>query len=224
MASLPATMPPRSLRTMSARPLPYSEESSMTNALGALRTSLMYFAAAGPWVASLPRMRWKVFQPFSDRAGLVAEAEMMLRPAFSKIGSAALDSPEKAGPTMPTSFLSVTAFCASPGAIAGSPWLSNEVSVTLQSAFFSLYWLTASSAPFLMLMPRFAASPVRAPKKPILRSHALPPPALASLVVPPQALSARAAATSGAPILNTERKTPPEVTLGLVGTRAHDYP
>ena len=138
----------------------------------------MYFAAAGPWVASLPRMRWKVFQPFSDSAGLVAEAVMMLRPAFSKIGSAALDSPEKAGPTMPTSFLSVTAFWASPGAMDGSPWLSKEVSVTLQSAFFSLYWLTASSAPFLMLMPRLAASPVSAPKKPILRSHALPPAAV----------------------------------------------
>ena len=99
----------------------------------------MYFAAAGPWVASLPRMRWKVFQPFSDSAGLVAEAVMMLRPALSKIGSAALDSPEKAGPTMPTSFLSVTAFWARPGAIDGSPWLSNEVSETLQSAFFALY-------------------------------------------------------------------------------------
>ena len=132
-------------------------------------------------------MRWKVFQPFSDSAGLVAEAVMVLRPALSKIGSAALDSPEKAGPTMPTSFLSVTAFWASPGAMDGSPWLSNEVSVTLQSAFFSLYCVTASSAPFLMLMPRLAASPVRAPKKPILRSHALEPASVLLPVVPPQA-------------------------------------
>ena len=78
----------------------------MTNTLVALRMSLMYFAAAGPCVASLPRTRWKVFQPFSDSAGLVAEAVMVVRPALSKIGSAALDSPEKAGPTMPTTVLS----------------------------------------------------------------------------------------------------------------------
>ena len=68
---------PRSLRTMSARPLPYSDASSMTNAFVALRVSLMYLAAAGPCVASLPRARKKVFQPLSASFGLVADGVMV---------------------------------------------------------------------------------------------------------------------------------------------------
>ena len=77
----------------------------------------MYFAAAGPWVASLPSARKKVFQPFSASVGLVAEGVIVARPASSNSGSAALDSPEKAGPTMPTMVLSSMAFFARPGAL-----------------------------------------------------------------------------------------------------------
>ena len=64
----------------------------------------MYVAAAGPWVASLPSARWKVSQPFSERAGFVADGETVGRPASAKIGPAAADSPENAGPTTPISF------------------------------------------------------------------------------------------------------------------------
>src|SRR6476469_2231755 len=210
---------------MSARPLPYSEESSTTKTFLAFTTSWMYFAAAGPWVASLPSMRKKVFQPCCESVGLVADGVMVVRPALAKIGSAALDSPENAGPTMPMTFLSLTAFCASAGACAGSPWLSKVSRVTLQLACFSLYCFTARSAPFLMLMPRLAASPVSAPKKPILRSQALPPADLSPEdVVPPQALSASAAATTGTPNLMRERKTPPEVTWARARCSTHWVP
>ena len=43
----------------------------------ALSVSLMYLAAAGPWVASLPRARKKVFQPLSASFGLVADGVMV---------------------------------------------------------------------------------------------------------------------------------------------------
>ena len=81
----------------------------------------MYFAAAGPWVASLPRARKKVFQPLSASFGLVADGVIVTRPASLNAGSAALDSPENAGPTMPTTFLSSMAFFARAGACVGSP-------------------------------------------------------------------------------------------------------
>ena len=82
----------------------------------------MYFAAAGPCEASLPSTRKKVFQPLVDSAGLVADGEMVTRPASLNSGSAALDSPENAGPTMPTTDLLSMADLARPGATAGSPW------------------------------------------------------------------------------------------------------
>ncbi len=110
----------------------------------------MYFAAAGPCVASLPSARKKVFQPLSARVGLVAEGVIVTRPASLNSGSAALDSPEKAGPTMPTMVLSSMAVFARPGACVGSPWESKFARVTLQLAFLSLYWLRASLTPFWM--------------------------------------------------------------------------
>ena len=43
--------------------------------------------------------RWKIFQLFFANAGLDADGVMIGTPAASKIGSAAFDSPENAGPT-----------------------------------------------------------------------------------------------------------------------------
>ena len=76
-------------------------------------------AAAGPWVASLPRIRWKVSQPLSASVGLVADGVMVGRPASAKIGPAASDSPEKAGPTMPMTGSSPIAWVARPGGLVG---------------------------------------------------------------------------------------------------------
>src|SRR3954467_10694636 len=106
---------------MSARPLPYSDASSMTKVFVDLTVSLMYLAAAGPCVASLPRARKKVFQPLSASFGLVADGVMVTRPASLKAGAAAFDSPEKPGPTMPAVLLSSMAFLARVGACVGSP-------------------------------------------------------------------------------------------------------
>src|SRR5215213_5494052 len=191
---------------------PSSLTPSPTTTFLADSTVWMYLAAAGPCDASLPSTRKKVFQPFWASAGLVADGVIETRPASLNFGSAALLSPEKAGPTSPMTVLSSTAFCASEDACAGSPWVSKSLSLTWQLEFFALYWSTASLAPFLMFWPRFAASPVSAPKKPICRSQFLPPPLLleppASLlppVVPPQADSARTAATNGAPNLTMGR-------------------
>ena len=104
----------------------------------------MYAAAAGPWLASLPGMRWKVSQPFSASAGFVADAVIVGRPASAKIGPAELDSPENAGPTMPTTVSSPMAWVARPVAWFGSPAESYSSRVTWQSAFASLCWSTAS--------------------------------------------------------------------------------
>ena len=73
----------------------------MTNTLFTFMVSFMYFATSGPCLASVASMRWKIFHPFFERSGLVADAEMIGRPAESNFGSTAFDSPEKAGPTMP---------------------------------------------------------------------------------------------------------------------------
>ena len=78
----------------------------------------MYFAAAGPWVSSLPRIRWKVSQPLlGDRSGLVADGVIVARPASANAGPAASVSPEKAGPTTPTTFSSSMAWVASGGGL-----------------------------------------------------------------------------------------------------------
>src|SRR5215212_4225314 len=125
---------------MSARPLPYSDASSTTTTFLAWSTDWMYLAAAGPCDASLPRTRKKVFQPFFASAGLVADGVMETSPASANLGSAALLSPENAGPTSPMTVLSSTAFWASEDAWAGSPWESNSLSLTWQSACWALYW------------------------------------------------------------------------------------
>jgi hypothetical protein len=85
-------------------------------------------------------------------------------PASLKIGSAASDSPENGGPTIPMIFLSVTSCRARPGATSGLPWESNFLIVTQSLPFLSLYWITASSAPCSMFTPRLADEPVKAPK------------------------------------------------------------
>src|SRR5437762_5285091 len=107
-------------------------------------------------------------------------------PAESKMGSAASDSPEKGGPTMPMILLSVTSWRARPGATAGSPCESNFLMVMQSLPFLSLYWTTASSAPCSMLTPRLADEPVSAPKyaisKPQFFLAVLPPPVLLLLL------------------------------------------
>jgi hypothetical protein len=62
-----------------------------------------------------------VSQPFSDSAGLVADGLMVGRPASAKIGPAAADSPENAGPTMPMMASLPAASVASDGAWSGLP-------------------------------------------------------------------------------------------------------
>ena len=157
---------------MSARPLPYSDASSMTNTLVALRSSLMYFAAAGPCEASLPRARKKVFQPFLASAGLVADGgdrgqAGLVERRVGRLGLTGEGRADDADDGLVVDRL--LGQCRGLG--LGSPWESKCLSVTLQSLCFSLYCSTARSTPFLMLMPRLAASPVSAPKKPICRSH-----------------------------------------------------
>ena len=161
-------------------------------------------------------MRWKVSQPFSDSVGLVADAVIVGSPPSAKIGPAVSDSPEKAGPTTPMTVSSPIACVARPVAWLGSPAESYSSRSTWQSAFSSLNWSTASSTPLRMLMPRLAAAPVRAPKKPIATSSqvpASPPPLAASSSSPPevpQAVSASARASRGAPVLTEKRTCPPE--------------
>src|SRR5215471_5608612 len=95
---------------------------------------------------------------------------------------------------MATTFLSSAAFCARPGAWAGSPWESYSLSVTLQSGLLLFHWSMASSAPLRMLMPRLAESPVSAPKYPICMFDGHFPP-LASellLLLEPHAAATRA--------------------------------
>ncbi len=89
--SEPTTVLPRSLFTMSARPLPYSDASSTTKTFGAFKTSLMYLAAAGPWVfvvtedaveglpAVLGERRVGRRRGDGDQAGLVEQRVRRLR-------------------------------------------------------------------------------------------------------------------------------------------------
>ena len=134
----------------------------------------------------------------------MAEAVTLGIPACSKMGSATFDSPEKAGPTMATT-LSDTAFWASWGAWAGSPWLSYSTNDTWVAPDFLLCWSTASLTPSRSFMPSWGElGPVREPKKPILIPAAL----VAPPVVPPvvatffllllQAPSTRATAANAA--------------------------
>jgi hypothetical protein len=85
-------------------------------------------------VASLPSARWKVSQPFSDSVGLVADGVTVGTPASAKIGPAAADSPEKAGPTTPMIVSSPATSVASAGASSGDPCESKLTSSTAQSA------------------------------------------------------------------------------------------
>src|SRR6516165_2188028 len=174
--SLSVTVTPSVLsvdRTMSAMPLPYSLPSSSTAAFLTLRTLARYCAAAGPWLLSVPTERCQNFHPFLPRLGFVADMVMLGRPACSKMGSAALDSPEKAGPSIAISELLEIAFWASAGACAGSPCESKSTSVTLQLGLAASNWLMASFMPSRSLMPSAAALPVRAPKNPMVALHLL---------------------------------------------------
>jgi len=124
MDSLSVTVTPSVLsvdRTMSAMPLPYSLPSSMTATFLVWSTLSRYWAAAGPWLLSVPTARCHSFHPLVPRVGLVADTVMLGRPACSKIGSAALDSPEKAGPISAIREESEIAFWARAGAWDGSP-------------------------------------------------------------------------------------------------------
>ena len=117
---------------MSAMPEAYSSLSSMTATVLAFSFFSMYLAAAGPWALSLPTARWKYFQPLSASVGLVADAVMLTMPACSKMGSALLDSPEKAGPTTAT-VLSEMTFWASWGA-----WAAVALAVVLEQVDLGL--------------------------------------------------------------------------------------
>ena len=131
----------------------------------------MYLAAAGPWELSLPTARCQYFQPFSASVGLVADAVMLTMPACSKMGSAALDSPEKAGPTTAT-VLSVMTFWASWGAWAGSPWLSYLMQVDLGRRPSWLVLVDGQLGAVVLVDAELGVGPVRAPKNPILTGPA----------------------------------------------------
>jgi hypothetical protein len=103
----------------------------------------------------LPRMRWKVPQPLSARAGLVAVV-IQGSPASSRSGPAALDSPENAGPTRPSRFLVSMAFLASAGAWDGSACESYSANVTVHFGLAALCSSTANLTLFLMFWPRLA--------------------------------------------------------------------
>src|SRR5436305_6417340 len=154
-----------------------------------------------PWpcTASSGMTRWNTVSLGTTvgRLGLVADALIIGSPAPWRSGSTALVSPEKAGPMMPMIELSLTNLSFSVDACAGSPAVSNSLSVTLTFGFPALYWSTASLAPLRMLMPRLALSPVSAPTKP--SATVFPP--LAELhedLLLPQAQRTRAPAASGA--------------------------
>ena len=87
----------------------------MTKTFLAFSVSVMYFATASPCTASLASARWNTFQPLVDRSTAVADGVMSGRPASFSSGLAARDSPENAGPRMPTTALSSMAFLASAG-------------------------------------------------------------------------------------------------------------
>ena len=61
----------------------------------------------------------------SAASGSVADGVMIGRPASSKIGLATLDSPEKAGPTMPTTDLVVDGLLGQCRRLVGAPCESN---------------------------------------------------------------------------------------------------
>ena len=171
----------------------------MTATLVGLRVSWKYRAMPAPWVASVANRRWNVSQPFLDRSTLVAEGVMVGRPAAAKVGPAFFDSPEKAGPTTPTTSAWSTSFLERPGAWSGEPCESSGWNLIWQSGLASLNWLMASSAPFLIGSPRPAASPVSAWKPAIVRFSHVTPPAAAVVAAPPAAVVAAPAAVVAAP-------------------------
>src|SRR6266487_1314712 len=158
-----------------------------------------------PCAPSLATMRCQYFQPFWPSVTLVAEGEMLGIWPSSRIGPTCWDSPEKAGPIIPTTLSVLIACWARLAAWSGCAWLSYGTSWTLVAGFVALYSSMAIWAPFRggITMPAF--SPVRSPMKPILTVAGPPPPppppALLLLFLPPQPESRRvdAAATTARP-------------------------
>ena len=108
---------------------------------------------------------------------------MIARPASLEDRVGASDSPEKAGPTMPTILVSPTACCASAGGLGRVALRveldQRDLAVGVRRVVLVDRQLGAVLASW---MTRPASSPVSAPKKPIFRPQALPPPAVAALV------------------------------------------
>lgn len=123
----------------------------------------MNLAAAGPWEASLPNARKKVFHPFLVRLGLVADGVMVTSPAELNAAPTALDSPEKGRPTTPMMSFSLMAWVTTPGALSGEPSESNCLKPTWQPELALLCWLTASCAPLRMAWPSAAFAPLIVP-------------------------------------------------------------
>ena len=92
-------------------------------------------------------------------AALVADAEIITRPASCKAGSTALVSPENAGPTMPITLLSLMKRSLTVVACAGSPAVSNSFMEILVPPA-ALASSRASLMPSRMFTPRLALSPV----------------------------------------------------------------
>ena len=94
----------------------------------------MYFAAAGPCVASLPRARKKVFQPLSASVGLVADGVMVDEAGLveRRVGGLGLTGEGRADDA--DDRLVVDGLLGQAGACVGSPCESKFSSVTLQSA------------------------------------------------------------------------------------------
>ena len=146
--------------------------------------------------------RWKTDAGSSSvRSVAVADWLIMVRPASSNVPLVARVSPENAPPITPRNASSVAILVAAGVALAGSPSVSNSVSVMSQSALSSDHCFRASFAPLTDGMTTLALLPLRAPMTPIVPTHSSPSALVLSSVVP-QADTARPSVRATAPSPN----------------------
>ena len=110
-----------------------------------------------------------------DRFAAVADGDTLGIFACSRIGTAARDSPENAGPIIAAPRSSWTALWTCGTAWSAVPWESYSTSSSRFGGFVALYWSIASFAPLRGGMTRPEFSPVRSPMNPILIVLASPP-------------------------------------------------
>ena len=89
----------------------------------------LYFASPSPWTASVMQMR-QMKAPSGVMSGLVADGEIMGRPALSYLAPAAMVAPENMWPSTTTIEVSSMNFWATSTACFGSPRSSPSSSET----------------------------------------------------------------------------------------------